>query len=342
MRTKRRACSRYQRADGLTAQEGRDLPFLARIRHNPERPFKLSSTRSGRRRRHPHHGNDRVRPRQDRRADRRGRGGARAQAQGEHRVPRDRQPPRRGRCRLELAGLAAPRDLHRSRQGVPDLGHRRQRVHRFPPRLRRDGGGAREPDDRRGDQARGRPRHALRAADEGPRRDRAEPHRPFQTAAVAVRELGHRGDARGAPPDARGHRARHDHQDRGLLSRSPRLDHVQRRARPLRDRSARAPGHRAAGDGHPAGVRRPRARRAVQRPRRGQARVRREPGQDRRHDRRAGDDELRRDPAGARLPAGPEGSVSRERRIPRLRRGEDRRDPGVRRRGRVLRRRVPT
>ena len=64
------------------------------------------------------------------------------------------------------------------------------------------------------------------------------------------------------------------------------------------------------------------------------------PAQDRRHDRRAGDDELRRDPAGTRLPAGPEGPLPRERRLPRLRRGEDRRDARLRRRDRGLRRRA--
>ena len=51
----------------------------------------------------------------------------------------------------------------------------------------------------------------------------------------------------------------HGHHDSLMFSRG---------ARRCRDRPARAPGHRAAGDGHPAGVRGPRARRAVQRPRR--------------------------------------------------------------------------
>ena len=225
--------------NGPPAATGRGLPFGPPIGQNPERPFKLSTTQSGRRRRLPHHGHHRVRSRQDRRTDRDRRGDPRAQARREHRLPGDRGPPRGGWCGLELAGLPAARDLRRPRVGQPPLRHRRQRVHRLPPRLRRDGGRACAPQDRRGDAEASGARHAFRAADEGPRRDRREPVRSLQAAAVAVRQLGDRDHARGDPADARQHRARHDHQDRGHLSRPPRLDHVQRGARTA-PRSARA------------------------------------------------------------------------------------------------------
>ena len=101
-------------------------------------------------------------------------------------------------------------------------------------------------------QKQARARHALRAADEAPRRGRGEPRRAVRSAAVAVLQLGHRGDAGGRAPDARQHRPRHHHQDRGQLPRPPRLADVLGRARPRPDRPARAPRHRAAGRGHPA------------------------------------------------------------------------------------------
>ncbi len=110
-------------------------------------------------------------------------------------------------------------------------------------------------------------RHALRAAHEAPRRGRGEPRRTLPAPAVALLQLGHRGHARGRAPDAREHRSRHARQDRGHLPRPPRLADVLGGARPGRHGSARAPGHGAAGRGHPAGVRRSRPRRAVQRPR---------------------------------------------------------------------------
>ena len=107
---------------------------------------------------------------------------------------------------------------------------------------------------------------------------------------------------------------------------------------PGEDRPARASEHRAAGARHPErdGGHRPRG--AVQRPDRGRARVRGERGQGRRHDRRAGDDELRRDPAGARIPPGAQGPRAQARRVPGVRRGEDRRHDRVRRRRRGVRR----
>ena len=78
------------------------------------------------------------------------------------------------------------------------------------------------------------------------------------------------------------------------------------------------PGDGAAGDGHPAGLRRPGPRRAVQRPRRGRAGVRRERGPDRRDDRGASDDELRCRAPAAGISAGVARSLPPERGLPRL------------------------
>ena len=124
----------------------------------------------------------------------------------------------------------------------------------------------------------------------------------------------------------------------GTLPRPPRLADVLRGAGPGADRRSGASGHGAAGDGDPAGVRRPGPGRAVQRSRRGGAGFRRERGPDRRDDRGAGDDELRRGPAAARLPAGSARPLPPPRGLPRLRRGQDRGDDRVGRRRRGIRR----
>ena len=132
------------------------------------------------------------------------------------------------------------------------------------------------------------------------RRRRAGP--PLRAAAVAVRQLRHRGhDGRG-PPHARRHRPPPHHQGRGQLPRPPRhragvgVPRARRRrpARPAHDRprARRGAGRR----------RRPHPRRAVRSPRRRAPRAARPPGRGRRHDRRAGDDEHRRRPAPAGLP----------------------------------------
>ena len=60
-----------------------------------------------------------------------------------------------------------------------------------------------------------RPGHPLRAAHEGPERRRREPRRPLRAPALALLQLRHGGHARGRAADAREHRPRHDHQDRG-------------------------------------------------------------------------------------------------------------------------------
>ena len=54
-----------------------------------------------------------------------------------------------------VAVVAAASDLRQARRGLARLGHRRQRVRRLPQRLRRDGDGARAPEDRRGRAASG-------------------------------------------------------------------------------------------------------------------------------------------------------------------------------------------
>ena len=79
-------------------------------------------------------------------------------------------------------------------------------------------------------------------------------------------------------------------------------------------------------------------RRRLQRPRRGRARARGAPGQGRRHDRRAGDDERRHHPARPGLSRGPARPAARARRAARLRRGQDRPDRLARRRHGDLRR----
>ena len=124
----------------------------------------------------------------------------------------------------------------------------------------------------------------------------------------------------------------------GTLPRPPRFADVLRGSGSGADRPPGASGHGPAGDGDPAGVRGPRPGGAVQRPRRGGAGVRRERGAGRRDDRRAGDDELRRRPAAAGLPPGSARPLPSPRGVPRLRRGQDRRDDRVGRCRRGLRR----
>ena len=115
------------------------------------------------------------------------------------------------------------------------------------------------------------PRHPLRAADRGRHRGRRQPRRAVRPAAVALRQLRHRGDHGRRPPDARGHRARPDPQGRGLLPRPPRLGaglgapRGRRRHRPGRRARSASP----TTPGSPSAITRPRRRRAVQRPGRG-------------------------------------------------------------------------
>ena len=134
---------------------------------------------------------------------------------------RARRPGRRSH--VQLADRRAAGRVDQPRQRLEDLRRRRQRVLRLPRRVRRVPGRARTPRDRRGGPGPGHPRHPLRAADRGRHRRGREPGRAVRPAAVAVRQLRHRGDDGRRPPDAGRHRPRPDHQGRGLLPRPPRL-----------------------------------------------------------------------------------------------------------------------
>ena len=228
------------------------------------------------------------------------------------------------------------RGLHRPRRGEPDLGHRRQRVPRLPPRLRRDGDRARAPEDRRGDPARRRRlRHPLRAADAGTSHEVGEnladrfklPLWRFANsgteATLEAIRLMRANTGRDMIIKIEG--SYHGHHDSIMFSVAPDRSEIGPREHPVTVPQAM-------------GI--PQAFADLVRVvpfndlTEAEARVRGEPREDRRADHRAGDDELRRDPARARLPPGPEGPVPRERRVPRVRRGEDRRDARLRRRGR--------
>ena len=182
-------------------------------------------------------------------------------------------------------------------------------------------------------------RHAFRAADEAPGRDRGEPRRALRPPAVAVLQLGDRGDARGGAADARQHRPRHDHQDRGDLSWPSRLADVQRRSPTPSQIGPRE---------HPVTV-----PQAPGIPQAFAELVRVVPFNDLTEARRAFEENRGQvagmivEPAmmncgvvlpGARLPAGAQGPVPRARRVPRVRRGEDGRDGRLRRGRRGVRR----
>ena len=130
---------------------------------------------------------------------------------------------------------------------------------------------------------------------------------PLRAAAVALRQLGHRGDDGRRPPDARRHRSAADHQGRGQLPRPPRRRAglgVPRRSTPPARPTGRTP---VAEHGAVVARASPRSRTSC---RSGDLdAVRRvlleHPGRDRRDDHRAGDDEHRRRPAAARLPRRP-------------------------------------
>ena len=131
---------------------------------------------------------------------------------------------------------------------LQDLRRRRQRVRRPPRRLRRLRRRPRPPGDRRGGAASGS--RWARTSPSPPRTRSSSPRnsrRALRPAAVALRQLGHRGDDGRRPPDAGHHRPRPDHQGRGLLPRPPRLGEVSvfpdvgRRDRPGRRPDRRAP-----------------------------------------------------------------------------------------------------
>ena len=195
------------------------------------------------------------------------------------------------------------------------------------------------PTDRRGGQGPDRPRHPLRRPHRRLDRRRRGARRPLRPAAVAVHELRHRVDDGRGPPRPRGHRPRHDPEDRGLLPRPPRLGHGQRLSRrsrrsataTTRARSPTAPAIRWRSPSSPAPVPFNDADGARER-----ARQARRPG--RRADHGAGDDEHQHHPAASRATSSACASSARPRREADLRRGQDRRHDRPRRRHRALRR----
>ena len=133
----------------------------------------------------------------------------------------------------------------------------------------------------------------------------------LRPAAVAVRQLRHRVDARLRAADARLHRPRHPAQDRGLLPRPPRrADGVGGAAR-RQDRQLRR-SRLGAPDAGPAGrLREADQGGAVQRPGCAGAHAQPLQGPGGGHDRGAGDDERRLRAARGRLPAGRQGPAAR-------------------------------
>src|SRR5918997_3997788 len=182
----------------------------------------------------------------------------------------DRGRPRgaRGRGDFELADSASADGLGHSRRGVEDFRRRRGRVRGLARRLRRRGGRARPPEDRRGAGAAGAAWHALRAADGGRHRGCGGAGAQVRAPAVALLKLGDRGDHGRRASDARDHGPRPDRQGRGLLPRAPRLRHGLRLERGGRDRPCRAPEERSLRDRNSQRDHGPHPDRPLQRPRR--------------------------------------------------------------------------
>ena len=173
------------------------------------------------------------------------------------RLPRAGQPgqPRAGRRGgLQLADHPPAAGLAEPRPRLQAVRRRRQRVRRPARRLRRLAGRARPSGDRGRDHRPGAAGHPLRPAhaQRDPGRRGAVP--PVRPAAVAVRQLRHRGHHGRGAPDARGHRPGPDHQGGGLLPRPPRL--------------GPGVGHPLPGRGHGPGARPASARPAAASPRR--------------------------------------------------------------------------
>ena len=212
--------------------------------------------------------------------------------------------PRRRR-HVELADRRAAGGVDQPRSRLEDLRRRRVRVLRLPRRVRRLAGRPRASRDRGGGPGPGGQGHPLRAADRGRDHRRGQPRRPVRAAAVAVRQLRHRGDHGRRPPDARGHRSRPDPEGRGLLPRPPRLGAGLGAARARRrHRAARPAGRRTRQHRHPAGDHGPGDGRTVQRPGGRRARTPGAPGPGGGDDPRADHDERRDHPPRGRLSRG--------------------------------------
>ena len=175
----------------------------------------------------------------------------------------------RGRRHVELADRPAAGGVAQPRARVEDLRRRRHGVRRPARRVRRVAGRPRAPGDRAGRHRAGRPRHPLRAAHRGRAGRGRGAGPPVRPAAVAVRQLRHRGDHGRGAPDARRDRARPRSSrwraattattTRCEVSVLPEADEAGPPERPI----GVARQHR-----HPAGVRRPGRGRRLQRRRR--------------------------------------------------------------------------
>ena len=174
---------------------------------------------------------------------------ARAQAAGFDRLPRGRRALRRGRRRLQLAGLAARTRSTSTTARATGCGTSTGTSTSTSTwatarwwsatRTRRS--------SRRSRSRRARGTHFAQPTKDLDVIGENLADR-FGAAALALLQLGHRGHARGRAPDAREHRPRHAHQDRGHVPRPPRLADVLGGARtPRDDGPARASEHRAAG-----------------------------------------------------------------------------------------------
>ena len=160
-------------------------------------------------------------------------------------------------------------------EGPARVGPRWQRVPGPALRLWRDGRRPRASARRRGGARARRPRDALRDARRGDRRGRGAPRRAVRPAAVAVPELGVRGDDGRDADHACRHRPRADRQGRGLVPRQPRRARLVVLAGRRRGGSARAARAGAEHRRGRAGVRRGAPDRPLQRPRGGRTGARR-------------------------------------------------------------------
>ena len=117
------------------------------------------------------------------------------------------------------------------------LGRRWHRVRRPARRVRHDDRRPRPSRAGRRDLRACRGRHALRPTGTRHHPGRRRAGAPLRAPAVAVHQLGDRGDARRDPPRPSGHRSLRHHQGRGQLPRPPRRGAGVRLSRPCQRRT---------------------------------------------------------------------------------------------------------
>ena len=156
-------------------------------------------------------------------ADRRRGAGFPAPPAAQHRTHRGGGRTPRRRCHVQLADRRATSRLDEPRRRIEGLRRRRKRVRRHARRLRRRDCRARSSGHRHGGQRPGQARNTFRAADRRRDLDRGRVGPPVRPAAVAVRQLRHRGHHGRCASRPRVDRTGSDHQGRGLLPRPPRL-----------------------------------------------------------------------------------------------------------------------